>query len=227
MNTTCRDCLERLSEYLDDELDPVDRRRVDEHVSSCESCAGIARDLEAIRRAADSLTVIEPPARVFEAVAARLDAPPSAPRWWQVAAAVIAVAAATYAVARIDRRAGELALHSSDAPAVAAGNAPAVAAVEADGDQWRTVVTQYETAISTLEQSTTAESSSLDPHVAAALRHDLSLVDAAIEQSRAALQSDPDSAEARDSLSDALQRKVTVLQATASAISETPQGAPR
>lgn len=53
---TCQETGDRLSEYLDEELDEVDRARVALHLAACPRCAAAARALaetiRAIHRAA-------------------------------------------------------------------------------------------------------------------------------------------------------------------------------
>lgn len=45
----CRDAVERLWAYLDDELDEVDRREVDEHLRHCLRCCGEAEFAREVR----------------------------------------------------------------------------------------------------------------------------------------------------------------------------------
>jgi anti-sigma factor (TIGR02949 family) len=107
----CRHALDRLSPFLDDELDPVASREVARHVASCPDCAAaldrqrklsesLRRDLE-YHRAPDLLR-----ARVMRdvrAATARERAPSplatSSWRWLSAAAAVILVAGGTWWVA--------------------------------------------------------------------------------------------------------------------------------
>jgi len=108
----CRDVRDRLSPFLDDELDPVTSREISLHLASCPDCAAaldrqrklgesLRRDLE-YHRAPDLLR-----ARVAHAVRAavrREDARsrPSSPtwRWLSAAAAVIALAGGTWLLTR-------------------------------------------------------------------------------------------------------------------------------
>lgn len=48
---TCGQVLERLSEYLDDELAPEDRGRLESHLRGCEGCARFGGELGATVRA--------------------------------------------------------------------------------------------------------------------------------------------------------------------------------
>src|SRR5437867_2802917 len=104
----CQEVMDRLSPYLDDELDPVASREVSRHLESCPSCAAaldrqralsesLRRDLE-YHRAPDLLR-----ARVMRDARAAVrregarSRPTAAPwRWLSVAAAAIAVAGGTW-----------------------------------------------------------------------------------------------------------------------------------
>jgi len=109
----CRDVIDRLSPFLDEELDPVESREVARHLESCPECAAaferqrqlsesLKRDL-AYHRAPDLLR-----ARVLRdarAASGRED-PRTRPanqqwRWLSAAAAVIAVVAGTWWVATL------------------------------------------------------------------------------------------------------------------------------
>ena len=66
----------------------------------------------------------------------------------------------------------------------------------------------------------------IEPSLAKLLRDQLEMADRAIAESRQAMQSDPTSQPARESLFEAFRRKVSVLQATVSLMNEMRQGNP-
>jgi hypothetical protein len=82
----------------------------------------------------------------------------------------------------------------------------------------------YQKAIAGLEQITRSESAQLDPQVAAVLRKNLEVIDQAIGESRAALQTQPTNDVAQESLFEALRSKVTLLQDTVVLINEMRKG---
>lgn len=82
----------------------------------------------------------------------------------------------------------------------------------------------YENAIAGLEQVAKAEQSVLDPRVAATLQKNIGIIDHAIRESRAALQSQPADELAQESLFDALRHKVALLQDTIALINEMRKG---
>lgn len=57
----CRDAKEKITAYLDGELDEDMRRAVREHLEKCPDCASEARSMEAAWALMDAATVPEPP----------------------------------------------------------------------------------------------------------------------------------------------------------------------
>ena len=84
----------------------------------------------------------------------------------------------------------------------------------------------YDNAITKLEALTKGNSGAIDPVLAATLQKNLAVVDAAIAESRVAVTNNPDSESARESLFEALRRKVGVLQATVTLMNQMRQGDP-
>jgi hypothetical protein len=82
----------------------------------------------------------------------------------------------------------------------------------------------YARAISSLEQIARTDAGSLDGQTAAVLHDNLSVIDRAIGESRAALQNEPANDLAQDSLFGALRSKVALLQDTVSLINEMRKG---
>jgi hypothetical protein len=84
----------------------------------------------------------------------------------------------------------------------------------------------YADTINGLDAIRKAEASTLDPETAEVVQANLMVIDDAIGESRAALQSEPSSAIAQDSLFGALQSKVSLLQDTIALINEMRKGDP-
>jgi len=82
----------------------------------------------------------------------------------------------------------------------------------------------YDKAIKGLEQITNAGQGALDPKTAATLQKNLSVIDQAISESRAAVQSEPNSEPAQASLLDNFKMKISLLQDTVSLINEMRKG---
>lgn len=135
---TCDRVDAALAAYLEDELPLAARRAVEVHLGECVRCAGLVRDIEAIRRDAANLPELEPSRDLWAGIAARIEAPvlklerPAEQRsrhrpWWLAAAAaglVAVTAGITYTLTM--QRAG---LGTEAAPLVATTGSPDSAGV--------------------------------------------------------------------------------------------------
>jgi hypothetical protein len=101
----------------------------------------------------------------------------------------------------------------ADAETVPADTAVAVEAIQAE---LQAATEHYERAIQQLEQIARSDNGALDPQVAAVFQKNLSVLDQAIEESRAALQV--------DSLFEAMRSKAALLQQTVEVINEMRKG---
>jgi hypothetical protein len=82
----------------------------------------------------------------------------------------------------------------------------------------------YEKAIKGLEQIANTEQGALDPRTAATLQQNLAVIDQAINESRAALNTQPNSEPAQQSLIDNFKTKIGLLQDTVALINEMRKG---
>src|SRR4029079_1026594 len=129
---TCDLARERISELVDGDLDRAARAELDAHLATCASCAALAEDLEVVRRASRSLPTLDPPERVWTAIARQLPAEAmnrSASRsseWVKGALAIAAVLLSAVALTMLVRRgrSAESQVAESAAPAVAAPAQP-------------------------------------------------------------------------------------------------------
>jgi hypothetical protein len=221
---TCDERDRQLSDFVDGGLSAAAAAEFAAHLETCARCAGLARDLARLRDAARTLGPIDPPARVWSEIALRQPdtatgaAPAPARRRasaWRTAglaaAILLTVGTGTYLGLRLWRA-------PSTMPAT--GSTPMVA------DALARAMANYDAAIAELAGAAKAGDSAMDPALAAKLQKNLDVLDRAIADSRSALAGDPDSVPARDSLLDAMQRKVTVLQQTVAVISEIRTGEP-
>ena len=246
---TCDVSRARLQERIDGALDPIFERELAAHLAGCAECRGLAADLAAIADASAALEPIEVPERVWLQLAGRWRAeqaggPASAtsaapvPRRHVVlhalaAAAVLAVAAgggwiAWRATGTIDPEVSgpaQVLLAKPDATP-AGGNAPGAALVESAQKDIEAAEHLYSRAIAGLEQVAEAQKSQLEPRVAAMLDRNLEVIDEAISESRAAVRSEPQSAIARESLFEALRKKVSLLQDTIALVGDISSGNP-
>lgn len=210
---TCKRCTELIDGFVDDALAPGDAAAVRVHLAACAECRAVATDLAAIRALARELPPLVPPARVWRAIEQQTSAaaPNRSPfaallTIWQPALATAMSIVMVTALAWLGGR-----LTAVTTPFTAPADEPAVAAFPFGGDAEDAT---YANAIASLEALTQARRSALQPAVAEALDSGLVIIDAAIDRTRAALRSAPDSDVARDSLMHALRTKVALLQET-------------
>jgi anti-sigma factor RsiW len=225
-----------IHDLVDGTLGPIRRAEIEQHLEACDVCRALAADLQYIRDTAESLDQPVPPARVWLQITGQLRqegriAPPvAAPiarrhaALFAVAAALLlAVSASIVFLLRADRNPG-----AGDAPAAQAGNAAIEDPVQAIADEIRLAETHYQNAIVKLEAVAKLDEASgqstLDPQTAATLQKSLLVIDQAIAESRAAVRTEPQNEPARDSLFEALRRKVALLQDTVVLMNEMRRG---
>jgi hypothetical protein len=218
---TCDELDALLPDYLDGALESGTRATVEEHARSCARCEALIGDLSALVRDARALPDLVPPRDLWAGIEARIQAPvvslPAArmaaprPRWrttaWLGAAAAALIAATagiTYTVAMHQaREQGRLAM----APPGATAPVTNVAVLP--------VERVYDQEIARLQHILRERRSTLDSGTVAVIERNLRIIDAAIEQSRAALEKDPASGLLNDQLNSALTQKVELLRTAA------------
>jgi hypothetical protein len=225
---TCDRCHNLVDDYVDGTLAAEDLAAVESHFAGCDACRGLAMDVGAIRRSARALESQIPPPHVWTKLAASFEAAsaPSRPFFtmgWRplaMAATLILLAGASWVLLRQPTSVTHPG--SSAPPSTTATRNPELArSVETE---FKLAEEHYQKAIAGLEQITRTESTALDPQVAAVLRKNLDVIDQAIGESRAALQTQPASEVAQESLFEALRNKVGLLQDTVVLINEMRKG---
>src|SRR4051794_35099229 len=238
-----------LNDYVDGALGAGERAGVDQHLTGCAACRQTVEDLREIARASRELDVREPPVRAWsrlerairlerehgDAEAARAGQPGgsrtgnarlsgSRSTWLVGLAAAAGLVLATmvglrYAPARPnDTRAS--------APAAAGRSAAATPseAVDSIETELRQAEAHYDNAIKGLEVIANSEQGELDPKTAATLQKNLSVIDQAISESRAAVRAQPASEPAQQSLIEGFRTKIGLLQDTVALINEMRKG---
>jgi anti-sigma factor RsiW len=228
---------DRLSEYVDGELDPAERAALDVHLQLCEDCAGTVEELRAVLRRAGALAASAPETDLWPAIEARIAAPrkgqvldlggwrgPGASRAavpdagrsrrWSftlpqlAAAAVLLVMLSSVAMWNVLAR-RPAAVAPLPGPSAAP---PAVAVVQPAGFE----SARYDAAIADLERVLREHRSELDPATVRVVEQNLLIIDQATAQARAALAADPANRYLNGHLATQLMRKMTLLrQATA------------
>jgi anti-sigma factor RsiW len=217
---------DRLSEYLDDGLEPLERAALEAHLEGCADCASTLDGLRAVARRAAALAAHEPGEDLWPAIEARIAASgrtrgvaagPTrgwrAARWSfslpQLAAAAVLIALLSSAGVwlALSRRPAPLALRPAPAGGTSAGEAALPASFE---------VRRYDAAIAELQGALRQHRNELDPKTVEVIEKNLRIIDQATEQARRALAADPANPYLNDHLAAQLRLKVDVLrQATA------------
>lgn len=211
--------LERLDEWVGNELPGEDRQAVEFHLAVCGSCRAEAEALKALLEEVSTLPLEVAPERdLWAGIAARIepraDVVPissarrwNAPRWLTMAAAaVVLVVSSSLLTLKISER-------RIDAGVVATGLGQSVASPTPTAlVAFRPAEEDYERAIAELQSVLATRRGTLSPETVRTLETNLRIIDEAIRQSRAALEKEPNSRELTDMLSDAYGQKLNVLQ---------------
>ena len=213
--------IERLNEYLDQELDPRDHRELESHLGRCEECRSTLDELSAIVRAASELSPITPPERIWESIAASLIERRSLSKSSLsrsaffpalAAAAALLLGISLWLVTRRDE---------TPTPTDQKALAEMVTMIN---DELEAAESHYDKAIVGLEQIIAENDGVLPQELASVLHQNLDLIENAIGESRTAIASEPQSTAAEESLLQALRSKVTLLQNTILLINEIRKG---
>jgi tetratricopeptide (TPR) repeat protein len=226
----CDRYLDAIGDLVDGSIGVDARRELAAHLRTCDACTALVAELTSIREAAGSLERLQPPPASWERIRAqtrlRGGRVPSLRGWLPLAAAALILLAV--AVGYVLQKPGNEPAAASD-PAAAANDPAGVtpdeqaalaSSVEA---KLRLAEQHYQEAIRDLEKLA-QDREALDPQVAAALQKNMQVVDQAIDESRAALRTEPESEPAQQSLFDAFRTKVTLLQDTIALINEMRKG---
>jgi hypothetical protein len=207
---------DRLSEYLDGELDPAERGEAERHLAVCSECAALADELNAVVRGAVALEDLTPPRDLWPGIRSRLrprgagDWAPAVPGVFplftrrRIAMSVPQLAAAALALALLSGTGVWAALggRSGAEPQQLAAFAP-------PSD---VVLAAYEPAMLTLEAEYTARRAELDPETIVVVERNLAIIDAAIQEARDALAADPSSGFLNAHLADAVRKRMNLLR---------------
>ncbi len=208
----------RLSEYIDGELDGAERTALETHLATCGTCFATLGELKRVVARAQALE----------------DAPPANDLWAGIKTRITEGAAVVSLTDRRDRlvrrrfslTVGQLLAASIALVLLSSGGAyvalrpgtskvtPQSAAVQQQ--QFRTVANvdrgTTDAAIADLQATLTQNESRLDTTTVRIVRQNLAIIDRAIVEARIALQKDPGNAYLNLHLADTMRRKVELLR---------------
>jgi anti-sigma factor RsiW len=228
---------DKLSDYLDDELEAAERAAVDAHLRECADCSAVLNDLRRVIALAQSAAVdARPPqADLWTGVAGRIDRIRQPRRVsltvTQLAAAAVLVAAVSGGLAwQFAPPFGGQALRSETPAAddvarafpgspergTREGGRPADVGAAAESGVAIVGVSladdQYDAAVADLERALNQGRGKLDKATIAVVEQNLQTIDQAIAQAREALASDPANSYLSGHLVEARRRKLDLLR---------------
>jgi hypothetical protein len=223
----CQDYEIALGDYVDGTLDERSRIEFEAHLASCDRCRAVVADFGVIRQATLALEPELPAPHVWTKLSAAFEAEHGSTfrRWgftWQTVAASVAMVTLVASLTWIGRGLAPIKAPSGQQAAATANQVEPIS-VKAEFDL---AEAQYTSAIAGLESITKSEQSTLDMETADVLQANLTVIDGAITESRAALQTEPNNPTAQESLFDALRSKLELLQDVVALINEMRKGNP-
>jgi hypothetical protein len=228
---------DRLSDYLDGELEPAERTDVEAHLRECTACSHVLNDLKRVVARAQALEARPPRTDLWPGVAVRIERTAQPRRYaftfpQLAAAAVLLMAVSGGVVWQMMNRSAESSRSAAQAerPAAAAQGVPRDASADSNAanlsaDQPAIAPVnfadaQYDAAVSDLEKALRTGRGRLDKGTIAIVEHNLLLIDQAIAQAREALVADPANTYLSGHLVEARRRKLDLLR-RAAALAET------
>ena len=220
---------------IDGTLGPIRVAELEQHLDQCDTCRALANDLRRIRDLADTLDEPVPPDHVWLQVAGRLRqegrvhdrlAPVATghrqlrqPLWLGIAAALVLAVGASLLLL-LPQFTG-----STTGPgATEQGNAAGADAVQSGVEDLRKAERLLQSGVAKLKEGLGSEDQSLPIDMAGTLDRNLQILDQAITESSDALQKEPQNVAARNSLFEALQRKISLLQDTITLMNDMRKG---
>jgi tetratricopeptide (TPR) repeat protein len=213
--------IDRLSEYLDDELTPAERAALEAHLGSCRDCTTALGELRQVIARAATLTPRPPANDLWPGIEPRLErrgriAPFAARSQRRFSFTMPQLVAAGLALMVMSGGGVWVLQHGGRAtsmpPVVATNELPPAVVPAALTDP------RYDEAIADLERALEEGRSQLDPETVKILEANLGAIDTAIDESRRALEADPANAYLNSHLADARQRKLALLRRATSLV---------
>jgi anti-sigma factor RsiW len=238
---TCQDVQRALDAQLIGTLGRDEAEALDAHLAACPECERLVADARRLQAELRLIGTEGPAPRAWDRIAARLDAEPDfqraaadaverSPRtrridwrWVALAATLLLVIAGSLLALRrsLGPQTGPASVVATTTAGASAGDL--VTSIESELDL---AAKHYENAIAGLERVANESDSPIDPAVMATVKENLEIIDQAIDDSRQALRSDPQSQLAQETLFDAFRRKVALLQDTIALMNEMRKGNP-
>jgi anti-sigma factor RsiW len=228
----CTRSAEEIQALIDGTLAPIRAAELERHLDTCDACRALADDLRRIHDLAASLDAPSPADHVWLQVAGRLrqegrvrDQPAAVATdrhqyvWLGIAAALVLAVGASLLLL-LPQFTGT----TDPARTALEGNAAAADPVQSGVEDLRKAEQLLQSGVAKLKEGLGTEDQALPAEMAGTLDRNLRILDQAIAESSDALQKEPQNVAARNSLFDALQRKISLLQDTITLMNEMRKG---
>lgn len=211
---------DRLSEYLDGELDDEQRTALQAHLATCGDCRATLEDLRRVVARAKALADRAPAGDLWSGIARQIrreHVPDVRDRLVhrRFSLTVGQLLAASIALALVSGSAAWVALRPG--PTVNPTMATARPGTPITPVSW---TSRTDLAVADLQEALTRNESRLDTATVRVVRQNLALIDRAIAEARAALESDPGSTYLNLHLANTMRRKVELLRRVNALVSE-------
>lgn len=216
----------RLSEYLDDELDPAERAELETHLDRCAECRTTLEQLRRVLARAARLVDAPPAEDLWPGIADRIREGPARARVPATARSrALPRRALTIGVPQLAAAAVLLVVLSSGVAwqlgrgSLSATGPDETAAVPPAGNNVPVAIIathRYESAIAQFERVLAEGRDRLDTATVRVVEENLAIIDRAIDEARGALAADPSNAYLNRHLADAMRRKLDLLRRTTS-----------
>jgi len=215
--------MNRLSEYLDGELDSTERAAIEAHLATCGQCYAALADLRQVVARAKALTDSEPTTNLWPDIRARLTPGRrpgvNAPRRFSLT--VGQLLAASIALVLLSGGGVWMALGSrgQQSGSSATGTTPTPSEYQnVSSERWKV---QGDMAIAELQDALSLNEGKLDTATVRVLRQSLAVINRAISQAQHALKRDPGNTYLNLHLANTMRQKIELLRrANALAFSE-------
>ena len=209
----CSHAKKFISEYIDGDLAPERKARLEEHLSHCPDCRKILKDLRTIVSDAQELEEFSPPDKTWQKIESRLETKqplvtfPELPtrKWYSLpgfryallAAATVLIIVGALTLGPFSQKQGQVISEIENQDYTMA--------------KLEEAEKHYQMAIKALGEAASARQSQLDPQVAEILRTNLEIIDKSISSCREAVLSDPADLDSRSYLLAAYKEKADLL----------------
>jgi hypothetical protein len=216
---------DKLSDYIDGELDAHEQAATEQHLATCESCRETVAQLRRVVERASALEPRMPERDLWSGIAERINAEgvrdvprviPMRTSWHGARFSLSApqLVAAGMLIAVLSSVGVWFALRGPMSSGGSATLPQSIAGTESSGID-ALPVSGYEPLIAELEQTLEGHRSRLDPATIDILEQNLAIIDVAIQESREALAADPASSYLHRHLDRQMQQKVDLLEQAA------------